>query len=212
MAVDSTLPGLRDTHRERSRLAFVAYIDELADAINPDLPTFETERWNRRLTDVVVERGTDTATDFGRTVFALIGRSRRFVPEFMDEWIGTVGENTAENLNLSIEAAIMNAQLGDNPAEAVEETIERHRAVRTAIWATTITATFANFGSHEGARASDQGRKMWQVNSQNPRDSHAAMSGETVDISEVFSNGLKWPGYPGEASEVANCQCSLVFP
>ena len=212
MATDSTLPGLRQTHRERSRVAFVAYIDELSDAINPDLPAFETERWNRRLTEVVVDRGTDTATDFGRTVSALIGRSRRFVPEFMDEWIGTVAENTAANLNQSIEAAIMDAQLGENPAEAVDEEIERHRAVRTAIWATTITVTFANFGAHEGARASGQARKRWQVNSQNPRASHAAMNGETVDLGDVFSNGLRWPGFPGEASEVANCQCSLVFP
>ena len=211
MAVDSTLPGLRDTHRERSRLAFVAYIDELAAAINPDLPTFETERWNRRLTEVLVDRGTDTAADFGRTVFALVGRASRFAIEPMEEWIDTVSGNFAENLNLSFETALFDAQLSDD-TDAIDETVDRFRNVRTAVWAATVTGVFANFGAHEGAKASTAGQKTWQVNSGNPRDTHSALSGETVELNETFSNGMRWPGDPvGGPAEVANCQCSMTF-
>jgi hypothetical protein len=38
------------------------------------------------------------------------------------------------------------------------------------------------------------------------------MNGETVALSEDFSNGLAWPGDPrGGPAEVANCGCSVQF-
>jgi len=53
--------------------------------------------------------------------------------------------------------------------------------------------------------------KTWEVTSDNPRASHAEMSGETVDIKDTFSNGLRFPGdaSTGDASEVANCTCVM---
>ena len=82
-------------------------------------------------------------------------------------------------------------------------------ALRQAISAITSAS---NFGSHEAANASNLGKKRWRVNSQNPRDSHAAINGETVGIRENFSNGLRWPGDPrGSAEQNANCQCGVDF-
>ena len=53
--------------------------------------------------------------------------------------------------------------------------------------------------------------KTWEVTSDNPRASHAEMSGETVDINDTFSNGLRFPGdaSTGDAAEVANCSCVM---
>lgn len=53
--------------------------------------------------------------------------------------------------------------------------------------------------------------KTWRHNdSAQPRDSHAAMDGETVGIDERFSNGAD---YPGDASlgapETVNCHCTM---
>ncbi len=54
-------------------------------------------------------------------------------------------------------------------------------------------------------------RKTW-VTGLNPRPSHAAMSGETVGISERFSNGMLWPhDHAGGVDEVAGCNCSLSY-
>ena len=50
--------------------------------------------------------------------------------------------------------------------------------------------------------------KTWVVTSDNPRPSHAAMNGETVDIEGTFSNGADWPGDPmAGVDEVAGCHC-----
>jgi hypothetical protein len=52
--------------------------------------------------------------------------------------------------------------------------------------------------------------KTWNTISDNARASHAAMDGETVDIQDVFSNGLDYPGDPtGDAAETAGCDCTV---
>ena len=53
--------------------------------------------------------------------------------------------------------------------------------------------------------------KSWVVTSGNPRASHAAMNGETVQYDEPFSNGAMWPGDIDnlDVEEVANCHCIL---
>ena len=53
--------------------------------------------------------------------------------------------------------------------------------------------------------------KTWIVTSKNPRKSHAAMNGETVPISETFSNHMEWPGdWAGGPDEVCGCQCTIA--
>ena len=43
------------------------------------------------------------------------------------------------------------------------------------------------------------------------RDSHAQVDGETRELDEKFSNGLRFPGDPhGVAGEVINCRCALL--
>lgn len=54
--------------------------------------------------------------------------------------------------------------------------------------------------------------KMW-VSAQDDkvRDSHQDVDGESVDIDEDFSNGLKYPRQPGApAEEVINCRCTKM--
>ena len=52
--------------------------------------------------------------------------------------------------------------------------------------------------------------KTWRVNSANPRSSHAAMNGETVEWDKPFSNGADWPQDPSlPAAEAANCLCTV---
>lgn len=52
--------------------------------------------------------------------------------------------------------------------------------------------------------------KTWRVNSANPRSSHAAMDGETVEWDRPFSNGADWPQDPDlPAAEAVNCLCTV---
>jgi hypothetical protein len=51
-------------------------------------------------------------------------------------------------------------------------------------------------------------RKEW-VWSGVSREEHAAIDGEIVDMDDVFSNGLEYPGADGPPEEVINCSCSM---
>jgi len=62
------------------------------------------------------------------------------------------------------------------------------------------------------ARLAKAKTKTWVTTSGNPRASHAAMDGETVELNQAFSNGSNGPGdYSAGADEVAGCTCDLSF-
>jgi hypothetical protein len=87
---------------------------------------------------------------------------------------------------------------------------ESTRAAGIAVGVTTLAV---NFAVHEAAQQAGEATgtepvKTW-ITGANPRESHAAMDGETVKLSEDFSNGLPWPGSVGDPAEVANCNCDL---
>lgn len=55
-------------------------------------------------------------------------------------------------------------------------------------------------------------QKVWQVTSGDPRDTHAALNGVSVDVDGVFPNGARWPGdsvLPAE--EAAQCRCEITI-
>ena len=73
-----------------------------------------------------------------------------------------------------------------------------------------MVTTMSAFGVMEAGQQTGAATKTWVVTSGNPRPSHAAMDGETVRLSEDFSNGMPWPGSPaGDADELAGCACEL---
>lgn len=55
-------------------------------------------------------------------------------------------------------------------------------------------------------------RKQWLATLDGrTRSSHRALDGESVDVDDTFSNGLRYPGDPsGPGSEYYNCRCVLV--
>jgi hypothetical protein len=62
-----------------------------------------------------------------------------------------------------------------------------------------------------GAVRADTVTKIWHTaRDKRVRDTHANLDREVVGMSEVFSNGLAYPGDPsGGAAEVVNCRCWL---
>jgi SPP1 gp7 family putative phage head morphogenesis protein len=79
----------------------------------------------------------------------------------------------------------------------------------------TIGAT--NLGAYEAIKQSGLvARKEWIATlDERTRDSHDNIDGESVELDDTFSNGLKYPGDPdGELSEFINCRCTIghIFP
>lgn len=81
---------------------------------------------------------------------------------------------------------------------------------RTPSAAISLITAFSGLATVEAARQTigSNATKTW-ITGPNPRPSHAVMNGQTVPIGDRFSNGLMWPGEPGEADETAGCNCSI---
>ncbi|MEU1496062.1 phage portal protein [Streptomyces sp. NPDC005732] len=100
---------------------------------------------------------------------------------------------------------------GDGWREALQSAAGAWGAAAAAR-AKTASTELRSFGSHDAAGASGLTKKVWVTGGTNPRASHKAQDGEQVDLDDVFSNGLRWPGDSGgETKELVNCNCSLDY-
>lgn len=173
-----------------------AAVETLADRIEPFLAEQAIEAAN----GVILRSGTGTET-IGR------GAIRNYIRQMAE------GKATA-----AVEAAmrLLGAVSGDDAAQdTARETIEDLLSEdRLGLWADASTKDATGFGSQEGARRSGAVRKMWVHNgSSHPRADHAAMNGETVDMDDTFSNGMRWPHDwgGGDADDIVGCNCDIAY-
>lgn len=173
-----------------------ATVEALADRIEPFLAEQATEAAN----GVILRSGTGTET---------IGRGA------IRNYIRQMAEGKAD---AAVEAAmrLLGAVSGDDAAQdTARETIEDILSEdRLGLWADASTKDATGFGSQEGARRSGAVKKMWVHNgSSHPRAEHAAMNGETVDMDDTFSNGMRWPHDwgGGDADDIVGCNCDIAY-
>ena len=215
--VDPTLPEMRAAWRKRWAREMVRVFERQRDVVMkrvkaiPDLAVlWDSERWNAELTGDFRKLSRATAVEFAEYVAGQV--DVRLDPSEMDAWIAESSRIAAESVNATTQAQLDEALRADDPVEAIRGVFELALAARAAEIAMSRTTTLANFGALNGARQGGLRTKTWHVNSSNPRPSHARMSGATVGIRELFSNGMMWPGDPrGGADEVAGCTCSVTF-
>nr|DAS47917.1 MAG TPA: portal protein [Caudoviricetes sp.] len=173
-----------------------AAVETLADRIEPFLAEQAIEAAN----GVILRSGTGTET-IGR------GAIRNYIRQMAEGKAGA-----------AVEAAmrLLGAVSGDDAAQdTARETIEDLLSEdRLGLWADASTKDATGFGSQEGARRSGAVRKMWVHNgSSHPRADHAAMNGETVDMDDTFSNGMRWPHDwgGGDADDIVGCNCDIAY-
>lgn len=204
--VDSTFPRIRLRHLELNEQALTKlFLDQrrlamlrMATGTRPVVDrSFEEE-----LAGTIFARNHGTAYDFAvRTEDALAGKQ--------------VDAARMEPF-LRANAAILAERFAASTADAVEDALPRGEAGVAGVFDDAIDGQVpefaygmmvvaANFGAHEGAQAGGGRFKTWLVHSGNPRDTHSAQNGMTIGITEVFPNGLRWPGDSGDPKEVARC-------
>lgn len=173
-----------------------AAVEALADRIEPFLAEQAIEAAN----GVILRSGTGTET---------IGRGA------IRNYIRQMAEGKAD---AAVDAAmrLLGAVSGDDAArDTARETIEDILSEdRLGLWADASTKDATGFGSQEGARRSGAVKKMWVHNgSSHPRADHAAMNGETVDMDDTFSNGMRWPHDwgGGDADDIVGCNCDIAY-
>lgn len=174
---------------------------------------WDEERWDNELADDLYRLAVMVSTSVASKTLEAIG----FGPDEYDvdrtlAWLKEVSTREAKALNAATKQQIVEILAGEDvPAQldsffASQET----RATMIAVSTCTLVSGFAATESAKQAVGEDRATKTW-ITGPNPRPEHAALDGETVLLSENFSNGAAWPGDGSAlgAEDLANCNCEL---
>lgn len=169
---------------------------------------FDQKRWNKELSRTLTEIKKPVVDHYGQKTADRLGTEWDY--ETIADYVEDGSDAQAENMNTSTADGVKKAvdvagagalfdRLLDRMSTMSQETVDH--------MASFASATVASY-------APGQMVKQWVVNSNDPRPTHAAMDGETVDVGQSFSNGLDYPHDPtGDPNEVAGCMCTMdVFP
>jgi HK97 family phage portal protein len=215
--LDATQPELRERYEGRWRGMLTRQFERQRNAVIPKIgksqrpeDVWDADRWNNELTADIFGLNFATAVAWARYVAEML--SSEFDEDGFGDFLSENARISAENINRTTLMQISSVWDADDRLAAVKNVFAIAMASRAAEIAAAKTTTASVYGSTQAARQGGLRSKTWQVNSQNPRDEHAAMDGETVGIGELFSNGMAWPGDPaGGPENNSNCRCSCVF-
>lgn len=198
--IDASYPDLRAERRRVTQDALAAlFADQQFDVLTARRVL--GPGWDKRLAERMFELNLATATVVGDRVAAHLPGD--FTPAFMHNWLLDNAERGAKAINDSTRASLVAAD--DDGKAAVFDTLATTGA---AGYAVSMVTAAANFGAHDAATFAGGETKTWAGGTSR----HSGMNGETVPLSENFSNGMAWPGdAAGGAAEVANCGCSVIF-
>lgn len=212
--VDTSYPKLRASHRIDTERAlsdlFAKMRSDVAARHEDGVKRLISAQWDKELAALLVERNLATASDVAAKVAAAFDSD--YDPEVMRAWFEAGADVSSVRINGNAEDSIREAEDNEDVDDPVGHVFGILESSGAAQIATSMVTTAAGFAARDVAEYAGGATKTWQTNSGNPRSSHAALSGETVALSENFSNGMAWPGDPeGGADENAGCMCSLTI-
>lgn len=191
-------------HFDRQRLAVSPLLEGGADE------WWDEDRWDGELAADLYDAAIALSSTIGATAALRLKPDARYSVARTLAYLEKVMAARASWINTATRDQLASASGADEVA-GVFDTASNARA---AAGAGAIVAAVGSFASHEAGRQNlgTRATKTWVTRSGDPRDSHAAMNGQTVGIDDRFSNGMKWPGdADGGVDEVAGCQCGLVI-
>ena len=170
---------------------------------------WDKERWNKELSDDLYDLMLKMATAQGVKVAKII--DSYYKGEITEKYIRKYVEDQAEYINdatfdkivavqedSSVESEDIDGETEEEP-KTVHDVYEKRVSFESKLIASLLAYGIYKFATREAVdQAEYQGKfkksnvyKTW-VTGSNPRDSHAAMNGETVGIDDLFSNGANW--------------------
>ena len=217
--VKGTNSEIRKSLSDEHEKALVTFFDKQrksvkAAASSKAAGVFDPAEWDGDLATILHTLSKATAQAIGAKVAADLGG--KYSSADIVSWLESNSQSTAKSINQTtadeIVAAFENASDDETDDETVDGLFDGEIAYRANQISITRVLVVGGLAALVAARLSDARSKTWVVNSGKPRSSHAAMSGETVPLNTLFSNGMNGPGdYSGGADEVAGCNCSLDF-
>lgn len=181
---------------------------------------WDEKRWNKELSedlfDVAIKISEGTAR---AAIKDLWGEDGEYDVERTEAYIKKMCSRRAEMVNKATYKELVEALEADEEAEGLKTTpegvFENAEENRSESAGHAFAAALCSWALMEACRQNEErGQnvyKTWICTSGNPRASHAALNGETVQYDEPFSNGAMWPGDIDnlDVEEVAGCQCIL---
>ena len=214
----------KPTEEDEEKIAEVysRFFERQAKSILPKIGAgsewWDEERWNKELTEDLLQ--TALTISEAAALQALkdlfddgeydVARTEAFIRKMCERRAEMVNQTTHKELEEAIAADEDDETLKATPEGVFENAKENRSASAGAAFACALCA----WSLLEACRQNERGQnvyKTWITTSGNPRASHAAMNGETVQYDEPFSNGAMWPGDIDNLSveEVAGCQCII---
>lgn len=212
-----TKAAATDPQREQAQRVVKAFFSRQERVVRTALGSksaqdwWDDERWDSELSDDLMRLALLVSSEVGQKTAQALGFSAEdYDVDRTLAFLRAVTDRASSSINATTKAQIEEALAADDVPAALDSTFTTGREQRSGAVAASLLASAAGFGSVESAKqvAGDVATKTW-VTGPKSRPSHAAMNGETVPLSEDFSNGLAWPGDGGDADEVAGCNCSL---
>jgi hypothetical protein len=174
---------------------------------------WDSEKWSGEVTRAVLRSTPAVASAAANQVLAKHAPDQEWSDDPMQPWLDKQAEGTGDRVSTAMHRKVADAigitgEASDEALGAVFDDAEQNHAPSLAA---ALVAGAIGLGTHDAAVASGLKTKTWKVTSANPRDSHAAVDGETVDLTDVFSLGGRWPGDAEnmDISETAGCTCLL---
>lgn len=180
---------------------------------------WDEERWNRELADDLFAKALGISIETARKAIEDLWDDGEYDADRTEAYIRKMCERRAEMVNQATYKEISEALEADEDDDGLKTTPEgvflnaeenRSESAGNA-FACALCAWSLMEACRQNEKPGENVYKTWVVTSSNPRASHAAMNGETVQYDEPFSNGAMWPGDIDnlDVEEIANCQCII---
>lgn len=202
---------------------YKAFFKRQAKSILPKIGAgadwWDEERWNRELTEDLFKTALGISTATALQAIADLFEEGDYDEDRTEAFVHRMCERRAEMVNQTTHTELKDALEADEEDDGLKATpegvFENAEDNRSESAGKAFAGALCSWALMEAVRQNEKpGQnvyKTWVVTSSNPRSSHAAMNGETVQYDEPFSNGAMWPGDIDnlDVEEVANCQCIL---
>jgi HK97 family phage portal protein len=207
-----------DTHRDKAakQIAnfFVRQERIVRGAMGRKSPDWwDEDRWDNELSDDLHGLAVEVSDEIGKSTAKSMGfDADEYDADRTRNYLKKVADKRAESINAATRIQLEEALQSADPDAAVDSVWDVAKGQRSGAAGAAVTASAAGFATTEAGRqlVGDRARKTWNTG-ENPRDTHAAMDGETVGLDENFSNSMAWPGDSDDADQVSGCNCSVTI-
>jgi HK97 family phage portal protein len=186
-----------------------------AKATPPEVhDVFDINRWSTEFGVDLYKLALPLSATVGYDVARqLTGDSGGYDPTLTLNYLAAQTSGTSASVNTVTRNEVAAALTAHDVEAALAAVFATAIAVRALSGGRAQATAVSSWSTYEAGRQYGQpARKRW-VTGAHPRESHAAMNGQTVGLDDKFSNGARWPADAINlgVDEVAGCNCDLVI-